>query len=45
MFNSILVICEGNICRSPTGERLLQQVLPGKTVVSAGWRAMAGKPA
>ncbi|MCI4180709.1 protein tyrosine phosphatase, partial [Dickeya dianthicola] len=22
-----------------------QQVLPGKTVVSAGWRAMAGKPA
>ncbi|QDX30595.1 arsenate reductase/protein-tyrosine-phosphatase family protein [Dickeya poaceiphila] len=45
MFNSILVICEGNICRSPTGERLLKQVLPEKTVASAGWRAMEGKPA
>ncbi|XQN41598.1 protein tyrosine phosphatase, partial [Serratia fonticola] len=22
MFNSILVVCVGNICRSPTGERL-----------------------
>ncbi|XQN46222.1 protein tyrosine phosphatase, partial [Serratia fonticola] len=21
MFNSILVVCVGNICRSPTGER------------------------
>ncbi|WP_445923202.1 arsenate reductase/protein-tyrosine-phosphatase family protein, partial [Klebsiella pneumoniae] len=23
MFNSILVICTGNICRSPLGERYL----------------------
>ncbi|MGI4934661.1 protein tyrosine phosphatase, partial [Escherichia coli] len=23
MFDSILVICTGNICRSPIGERLL----------------------
>ncbi|GAB7196219.1 MULTISPECIES: protein-tyrosine-phosphatase [Dickeya] len=45
MFNRILVICEGNICRSPTGERLLKQALPEKTVASAGWRAMEGKPA
>ncbi len=25
MFNNILVVCVGNICRSPTAERLLQQ--------------------
>ncbi|HFZ0612769.1 TPA: protein tyrosine phosphatase, partial [Klebsiella pneumoniae] len=24
MFNSILVVCTGNICRSPIGERLLR---------------------
>ncbi|OOL20754.1 hypothetical protein BXQ27_32100, partial [Klebsiella aerogenes] len=24
MFNSILVICTGNICRSPLGERYLR---------------------
>ncbi|HHQ9783677.1 TPA: protein tyrosine phosphatase, partial [Escherichia coli] len=23
MFNNILVVCVGNICRSPTAERLL----------------------
>ncbi|HHK5780983.1 TPA: protein tyrosine phosphatase, partial [Serratia marcescens] len=28
MFDSILVVCVGNICRSPTGERLLKQLLP-----------------
>ncbi|MDI7015608.1 protein tyrosine phosphatase, partial [Klebsiella pneumoniae] len=25
MFNNILVVCVGNICRSPTAERLLQR--------------------
>lgn len=35
MFNSILVVCTGNICRSPMGERLLRQQLPGKQVTSA----------
>ncbi|MBJ6907403.1 low molecular weight phosphotyrosine protein phosphatase, partial [Vibrio cholerae] len=24
MFNNILVVCVGNICRSPIGERLLK---------------------
>lgn len=28
-FNSILVVCTGNICRSPIGERLLRKRLPG----------------
>ena len=36
MFSNILVVCVGNICRSPTGERVLQQLLPNKTIPSAG---------
>ena len=45
MFNSILVVCVGNICRSPTGERLLKRVLPDKEISSAGLGALVGKPA
>jgi len=45
MFDSILVVCVGNICRSPTGERLLKQLLPDKKVASAGLGALVGKPA
>lgn len=40
MFNSILVVCTGNICRSPIGERLLRQALPGKKIDSAGVGAL-----
>ena len=43
--NGILVICEGNICRSPMGEALLAQALPGVQVRSAGLGAMVGWPA
>lgn len=45
MFNSILVICVGNICRSPTGERLLKKALPNKSISSAGLGALVGKAA
>lgn len=45
MFNSILVVCVGNICRSPVGERLLRQALPALEVTSAGINALVGKPA
>lgn len=49
MFNKILVVCVGNICRSPTGEGVLKQLLPNKTVDSAGIAALksglVGKPA
>lgn len=49
MFANILVVCVGNICRSPIGERLLQQRLPHKTVSSAGIACskshLIGKPA
>ncbi len=44
-FDSILVVCVGNICRSPTGERLLQQALPNKQVSSAGIAALVGQRA
>ncbi|MGC7590636.1 low molecular weight protein-tyrosine-phosphatase [Bisgaard Taxon 46] len=36
MFENILVVCMGNICRSPVGEKLLQQYFPEKSVISAG---------
>jgi protein-tyrosine phosphatase len=45
MFNKILVVCVGNICRSPIGELLLQKHLPHLEVNSAGISAMTGSPA
>ncbi|MFA0067601.1 protein tyrosine phosphatase [Vibrio breoganii] len=45
MFNNILVVCIGNICRSPIGEELLKQALPNKQVTSAGLGALVDKPA
>lgn len=44
MFDRILVVCVGNICRSPALERLLQSRLPDKQVSSAGLGALVGKP-
>ncbi len=45
MFKNILIICIGNICRSPMGEGLLQAKLPHVNVSSAGIAAMVGYPA
>lgn len=45
MFDSILVICTGNICRSPIAERILRNALPQKKVDSAGVGALIDKPA
>lgn len=45
MFNKILIVCVGNICRSPTGERLLKKLKPKLTVDSAGIGALVGKAA
>lgn len=42
---SILVICEGNICRSPMAAALLQQQLPAVNVRSAGLGALVDYPA
>ena len=44
-FDSILVVCIGNICRFPIVERLLKQALPHKTISSAGISALAGHAA
>ncbi|HLQ85668.1 MAG TPA: hypothetical protein VK110_05905 [Salinisphaeraceae bacterium] len=43
MFENILVVCVGNICRSPTAELLLRHYLPELHVSSAGIGALSGK--
>ena len=47
MFKNILVLCTGNICRSPIAEILLRarHVQPGVGVLSAGTSALVGHPA
>lgn len=42
MISSVLVVCVGNICRSPVGERLLAMACPELRVESAGIGALAG---
>ena len=46
MFKSILVVCVGNICRSPMAEAMLLEQCRAKgiTVASAGVGALVGKP-
>lgn len=46
MFRRILVVCSGNICRSPLAEALLaRQLGEGHAVASAGIGALVGAPA
>src|SRR5262249_45286096 len=45
MIRNVLVVCIGNICRSPMAEGLLRQALPNVRITSAGLGAMAGRPA
>ncbi len=42
---NILVVCVGNICRSPAAEALLAAQCPSLNVFSAGLAAPVGKPA
>ncbi len=42
MISRVLVVCIGNICRSPMAEGLLRQALPGVQTSSAGLAAMLG---
>lgn len=43
MFERILVVCDGNICRSPTVAAMLQAARPEKTVESAGLVGLEGQ--
>ena len=43
-FDSILVVCVGNICRSPIAEALLKDQYPSKHIDSAGLGALVGNP-
>ena len=47
MFKNILVVCTGNICRSPIGEYMLREKTAGRglNISSAGIGAMVGWPA
>lgn len=45
MIKHVLVVCVGNICRSPLGAQLLAARLPGIAVTSAGLAALVGQPA
>jgi protein-tyrosine phosphatase len=51
MFRNILILCTGNICRSPMAEVLLRERLRGQApdavpnVISAGTAALVGYPA
>ncbi|AOJ01057.1 MULTISPECIES: low molecular weight protein-tyrosine-phosphatase [Burkholderia] len=45
MIESILVVCEGNLCRSPMAAAFFAAALPGRTVTSAGFNALVGMPA
>lgn len=46
MFQNILIVCVGNICRSPAAEAMLSHRLQGKglTISSAGIGALVGNP-
>jgi len=45
MFKSVMMVCIGNICRSPIAEVYLKHIQPELNVYSSGLGALVGKPA
>ncbi|HDR8933299.1 protein tyrosine phosphatase [Burkholderia vietnamiensis] len=45
MIERILIVCDGNACRSPMASAMLARALPFIQVRSAGLIALAGRPA
>lgn len=45
MIRRVLVVCIGNICRSPMAEGLFRLAVPGAQISSAGMSAMVGHAA
>ncbi|PQV49950.1 low molecular weight protein-tyrosine-phosphatase [Paraburkholderia sp. BL21I4N1] len=43
--SGVLMVCEGNVCRSPMAAALLNKALPQIPARSAGTRALAGRRA
>ena len=44
IFYNILIVCIGNICRSPTAEKIIQSKCPQLNISSAGIKALIGQP-
>lgn len=44
-FQNILVVCIGNICRSPMAEALLKNACPNNNISSAGLEGLVGEAA
>ncbi len=45
MFRQVLVVCVGNICRSPVAEEILRKLSLADKVVSAGIEGLSGERA
>ena len=45
MFNNVIIVCIGNICRSPIAEVYVKHLHPELNVYSSGLGALVGKPA
>jgi len=45
MFKNVMMVCIGNICRSPIAEVYLKELHPDLNVYSSGLGALVGKPA
>lgn len=45
MFRHILVVCTGNLCRSPLAAAMLRRALPGRRIESSGLAAPVGSAA